>query len=239
MQRSSINWVEPDIPSRCHNEIMPGLLDLPMEIRLQIYEYLPEPGWKPRIEIARGFRGSSNTLRMNVMRINRQMYREIRDFYSQNLRWWFSIRIEIAEVDEFRDVLARALTALRVQQDIHLARSFTFDIFLVDRVHQWASFQTRTPDIHGLVQPAVHWKYILGHWLRWLANTDWSIIDLPQSLKTFTASQRWPVDIEGWDPSHQAPGQDFARFIERYAKWSNRRREARPPWRRPPGRTVG
>ena len=217
---------------------MPGLLNLPTEVRLRIYQYLPKPGWRPRIESVRGFRGSSNTLRMNVMRINRQIYREIRDFYSQDLHWWFSIRIEIAEVDDLRDILGRALTAIRVQQDIHQARSFTFDVFLDDRVNRWASFQARTPDIDGLVQPAVQWSHILGHWLRWLARTDWSVIDLPETLKIFSAAQGWPVSIENWDSSHQAPGQDFARFIERYAKWSNRRHNTRPPWRRPPGRTI-
>lgn len=218
---------------------MPGLLDLPTEVRLRIYRFLPEPGWRTRIEIDRGFRGSSNTLRMNVMRVNRQIYREIRDFYSQDLHWWFSVRIEIAEVDDLRDVLARASTAIRVQQDLHLAKSFTFEIFLDDRVYQWARFMARTPNIDGLVRPAVHWRHIFGHWLRWLARTDWSIIDLPQTLKIFSAAQRWPVSMQGWDSSHQAPGQDFARFIERYAKWSNRRRDTRPAWRQPPGRTLG
>jgi len=218
---------------------MPGLLDLPTEVRLRIYRYLPEPGWKPRIEIVKGFRGSSNTLRMNVMRINKQIYREIRDFYTQDLHWRFSIRIEIAEVDDLRDVLARALTAIRVQRDIHLARSFTFEISLDDRVYPWASFKARTPNIDGLVRPAVQWRYIFGHWLRWLARTSWSIIDLPQTLKIFSAAQRWPVSIQDWDASHEAPGQDFARFIERYAKWSNRRRDTRPAWRRPSGRTLG
>lgn len=173
------------------------------------------------------------------MRINSQIYREIWDASSQNLHWWFAISVKIAEVDELRDVLAEALNAIRVQRHIRLARSFTIEIVLDDKVYQWAKFKAQIPDIDSLVRPMVHPRDIFGHWLRWFTRTSWPIIHLPQSLKTFSAAQRWPVSIHNWDASHDAPGLDFARFIERYAKWSNRRRDTRPAWRRPSGRAHG
>ena len=213
---------------------MAGLMDLPTEIRTEIYRYLPQAGWNSRVRIIKGFSGCSNTFRLHVMRINRKMYQELRDEMSKDLRWSFRIEIRVGEVDELRATLAKALADIRKQRDFPQARSCSITVALDYRIYRYGEFRGETLDINSLVRPVVAKKDILRHWLAWLSKADWFIIPPEHSQ---LAS---PVTIPlAWYTSSSLPSRTLVRYFERWTKWAPKSVDRRPPWRAPPGRAIG
>ena len=115
--------------------MMTGFIDLPIGIRAEIYPYLPATRWNSRAPSQ-----CSNTFRMDGMRINREIYQELRDEMFKDLEWPFRIEIRLGQADELRTILAKALTDIRKHRDFSQARVRLVRLKLVEGTYWHGEF---------------------------------------------------------------------------------------------------
>lgn len=214
--------------------MMAGFMDLPTEIRAEIYRYLPPVGWNSRIRTVKGFSGCSNTFRMNVMRINRKIYQELRDEMFKHLEWSFRIDIRLGQVDELRTILIKALADIRKQRDFSQALVCSIILIFDERKFRCGEIVGWTHDIESLIRRTVTKQDILRHWLAWFGKARWIMMPFYEHPRV-ALSLRIPPE---WLTSTYLPNGSLTRYVERWAKWAPKRAETRPPWRIPPGRTI-